>query len=64
MGEWCATLGLELTLPARAADDDLTGPLMELLLGARQSLRKAKDYAAADALRDGLKELEIGRAHV
>jgi cysteinyl-tRNA synthetase len=59
MGEWCATLGLELTLPARAADDDLTGPLMELLLGARQSLRKAKDYAAADALRDGLKELGI-----
>jgi cysteinyl-tRNA synthetase len=32
---------------------------MELILGARQSLRKAKDFAAADGLRNGLKELGI-----
>jgi len=52
-------LGIGLTGAAAAADDDLTGPLMAVLLEARQALRKAKDFAGADALRERLKELGI-----
>jgi cysteinyl-tRNA synthetase len=52
-------LGLDLSGGAAAAEDDLTGPLMDLLLDARQSLRKAKDFASADGIRNQLKELGI-----
>jgi cysteinyl-tRNA synthetase len=52
-------LGLTLAESADAADDDLTSPLVGLLLEARQSLRKAKDYGSADRLRARLSELGI-----
>jgi len=52
-------LGLELASRAASAENDITGPLVELLLGARQSLRKAKEFAAADELRARLKELGV-----
>jgi cysteinyl-tRNA synthetase len=59
MLELSGVLGLELGARTTAADDDLTGPLVELLLSARQSLRRSKDYAAADGIRDQLKELGV-----
>jgi cysteinyl-tRNA synthetase len=52
-------LGLELTPAAGSTDDDLVDPLVRMLLSARESLRKARDFAAADGLRAGLKELGI-----
>ena len=52
-------LGLELAGARSQPDNDLTDPLVRLVLDARQSLRKARDYAAADALRNGLTELGI-----
>ena len=59
MTELTSVLGLALTPEANSAENDVVEPLMELVLGARQALRKAKDFAAADALRNGLKELGI-----
>lgn len=59
MVELGGVLGLAWTSSGPATENDITGPLVQLLLGARQSLRKAKDYAAADDLRNGLKELGI-----
>ncbi|HEU4752355.1 MAG TPA: DALR domain-containing protein, partial [Armatimonadota bacterium] len=52
-------LGLTLAPPTAAAENDVTDSLMELLLQARQALRRNKDFAAADELRGGLKELGI-----
>lgn len=49
----------ELLLEDRRADDELAGRLIELLLEVRQELRKKKDWASADRIRDGLKELGI-----
>lgn len=57
--EQCNVLGLELASGGPAAENDLTGPLVELVLTARQSLRKAKEYAAADGLRSRLQELGL-----
>jgi cysteinyl-tRNA synthetase len=59
MNELTGVLGLTLA-PARAsAENDLTAPLMELILGSRQTLRKHKDFAAADEIRARLNELGI-----
>lgn len=59
MLELCGVLGLELTSGQRAAENDLTGPLVELVLSARQALRRNKDYAGSDELRQKLTELGI-----
>lgn len=59
MREWSDVLALDLLPAAQSSENDLTEPLMELLLQARQSLRKARDYAAADELRQKLNELGI-----
>jgi cysteinyl-tRNA synthetase len=59
MEELAGVLGLELSSTATAAEDDLTGPLVQLLISARAALRKNRDFAAADGLRDGLKEIGI-----
>jgi cysteinyl-tRNA synthetase len=52
-------LGLTLTPERAAAENDSTAPVMELILEARQALRRAKDYAAADELRSRLGGLNI-----
>jgi cysteinyl-tRNA synthetase len=52
-------LGLTLTPERAAAEIDITAPVMELILEARQALRRAKDYAAADELRGRLSGLNI-----
>jgi cysteinyl-tRNA synthetase len=59
MAELTGVLGLDLVPAASTTENEVVEPLMELILGARQSLRKAKDFAAADGLRNGLKELGI-----
>jgi cysteinyl-tRNA synthetase len=59
MQELLNVLGLDLSRARSAAENDLAGPLMEIILSARQALRGNKDYAAADALRARLKELGI-----
>jgi len=52
-------LGLDLAASPPAAENDLTAPLMEILLEARQALRRHRDYPAADALRERLRALNI-----
>jgi cysteinyl-tRNA synthetase len=52
-------LGLVLTDDETASDNDITGALVVMLLEARQSLRKAKDFGAADGIRASLSELGI-----
>ena len=42
-----------------AADDGLVEKLMDLILAVRQDARKEKNWAAADKIRDGLKEIGI-----
>ena len=37
-----------------ATADDLTGPLMDIVLAARASLRKARDFTSADQIRSSL----------
>jgi cysteinyl-tRNA synthetase len=59
MAELTGVLGLALVPGGATTENDVVDPLMGLILGARQSLRKAKDFAAADGLRHGLKELGI-----
>ncbi len=59
MLDLCGVLGLELAQAGGAAENDLTGPLVELVLAARQALRRNKDYAGADELRQSLGELGI-----
>ena len=45
--------------PKEAADDGLTDKLMELIINVRQTARKNKDWATADAIRDNLKAIGI-----
>jgi len=59
MNELTEVLGLQLTSAAGAAENDLTDPLMQVILGARQALRRNKDFAASDEIRGQLKELGI-----
>jgi len=57
--ELAGVLGLDLSEGGGAADAGLTGPLVETVLAARQALRRAKDFAAADDLRNRLHELGV-----
>jgi cysteinyl-tRNA synthetase len=61
--ELADVLGLRLGASGSAAENDLTGPsigaLVELVLAARQALRRQKDFAAADELRRRLGEIGI-----
>ncbi|MFN3652400.1 MAG: cysteine--tRNA ligase [Armatimonadota bacterium] len=57
--ELMSVLGLEIAFGETQAADDLTGPLVEMLLEARQALRGHKDYARADEIRGRLAELGI-----
>lgn len=57
--ELADVLGLQLGKSGPTPENDLTGPVIDLLLEARQSLRKHKDFAASDRIRDRLKELGI-----
>lgn len=45
--------------PKEQADDGLTDKLMELIIDMRQTARKNKDWATADAIRDHLKAIGI-----
>jgi cysteinyl-tRNA synthetase len=61
--ELAATLGLFRKPPqppkAAAADGGLTGKLVELLVEMRGDARKAKNFAAADKIRNRLAELGV-----
>lgn len=57
--ELADVLGLKLVSDESAAEDDLTEPLMDVVLVARQALRKHKDFAASDEIRNRLKEVGI-----
>ncbi len=59
MTELANVLGLVLTDEDAGSDNDITGSLVVMLLEARQSLRKAKDFGAADSIRAQLSELGI-----
>jgi cysteinyl-tRNA synthetase len=52
-------LGLRLALPAAAQEGQSIGPFVDLLLTIRQDLRKAKQWALADKVRDELKNLGV-----
>jgi cysteinyl-tRNA synthetase len=56
-----ATLGLFRAPPSRpaAADDELVGKLMSLVIELRASARSKKDFATADRIRQALGELGI-----
>jgi cysteinyl-tRNA synthetase len=58
--ELTTILGLFRAAPAKkTSDDGLTGPLMELLIELRAEVRKAKNYALSDLIRDRLAALHI-----
>ena len=60
--ELVGILGIDLTLEetvASAESGDLLKSTIELLLELREDARKAKDYAAADKIRDRLGELGV-----
>ena len=42
-----------------AADDELAGKLMDLIINIRQDARKEKNWALADKIRDELKEAGV-----
>ena len=44
---------------AKKAEDGLTETLMEFILNLRAEAKKEKNYALADKIRDGLKELGV-----
>lgn len=48
-----------IILEQTAAGDDLTEKLLELIIDIRQEARRKKDFAAADGIRDRLKELGV-----
>ncbi len=54
-------IGLFLNAPEKtgSGDNELTGKLIELCIELRKSAKKNKDFAAADAIRAGLKDLGI-----
>jgi cysteinyl-tRNA synthetase len=59
--ELAATLGLfrKPALETSGADDQLVGQLLDLLLDIRADLRKAKNFAAADKIRNSLADLGV-----
>ena len=54
---WDGVLGA--LLPREKEDDGLAEGLLQLIIELRQTARAKKDWAAADAIRDGLKALGI-----
>jgi cysteinyl-tRNA synthetase len=52
-------LGLRLAAPVAAQEGQSIGPFVDLLLTIRQDLRKAKQWALADKVRDELKNLGV-----
>jgi cysteinyl-tRNA synthetase len=60
--ELAVTLGLFRRPPAETAaagDDALLGKVIELLIKVRADARKKKDFAMADAVRNGLNDIGI-----
>lgn len=57
--ELLGVLGLDVSPAADRADDDIAGPVLDLLLQARAALRQHRDWPASDAIRDGLKGLNV-----
>jgi len=59
--ELAATLGLfrKPVEPKAGAGDELAGRLLDLLVEIRTDLRKAKNFAAADKIRDSLAEIGV-----
>lgn len=58
--ELASLLGLFLKPPDRQSTDDrLVGELVELLIEIRSALRKKKDFATADQIRDRLSQMGI-----
>ncbi|MGQ9497679.1 MAG: cysteine--tRNA ligase [Desulfotomaculales bacterium] len=63
---WNAVLGIfpedgegRIVLEEKQLGDELAAGLLDLLLAVRQEARRRKDFATADRIRDGLKELGI-----
>lgn len=63
---WNAVLGIfpedgrgRIVLEEKQLGDELAAGLLDLLLTVRQEARRRKDFATADRIRDGLKELGI-----
>ena len=54
-----AVLGLTFAAQPKKNEDGLTEPLMQLIIKLRAESRKRKDFATADAIRDGLADLKI-----
>jgi cysteinyl-tRNA synthetase len=52
-------LGLRLTEPADKAGGKEVAPFINLLVDVRRRLRQAKQWQLADAIRDGLAELDV-----
>lgn len=52
--EMSAILGIFQTAPAEAGGDELLGKVMQLVIELRAEARAAKNFAVADAVRDGL----------
>ena len=52
-------LGLFRVEQLPEADDNLSGGLMQLIIDLRKTAREKKDFATSDAIRDGLKKLNI-----
>ena len=60
--ELAAVLGVfrkPIEAAAAGGDDELVGGLMELLISLRSSLRKEKNFALADQIRDDLRALNV-----
>ena len=55
----CRILGLFTIEQKKPADDALADGLMQLIIKLRAEARKKKDFATADAIRDGLTALNI-----
>ncbi len=53
-------LGLFTVERQKSADDSLADGLMQLIIRLRAEARKKKDFSTADAIRDGLAQLNIG----
>ncbi len=57
--EMAQVLGIELETAPGEKDNGLVEGLMDLIIKVRQEARTKKDFATADAIREGLKEMGI-----
>jgi cysteinyl-tRNA synthetase len=57
--EMAKVLGIELESAVEQKDSGLVDGLMDLIIKVRQEARAKKDFATADAIRQGLKEIGI-----